>query len=456
MRGAPKVTFVVCGDGYRAVVDNLEKCFISLSVADMAKKAFIGKESRGQPALLRGALAACAGADPDGGGANGADSDMGPGSVDLSDLRRHYSGRLRHSLLLRLLAALVVLGLAFLLLVLLMYPHSVFASNVDQRTSQQRDVATTLSFIKFPKDKTLRDAWQRAVRRDVWEPKNADVLCSEHFEANCFDRTGQTTRLRPGSIPTIFPAFPAHLQKPAKRKREAPKCRTALSPVVSAEAAVEMPSEPSSPAKDWYRSKAEESAQEVLQLKKKVKTLQQSKRRLSKRCDASENLIKELKERKLLSEKGLEVFEATISPEIQQLLVRAHEKTNKMYPPELRAFALTLQYYSAAAYEYVRSKFNNALPSQRTLPKSQDKPLIAALMMDDMAIKKHVQLVGKKVVGYIDLGTASVAAPSTPPLRMLTSLAAWSRLLPAQKDTHKAVAPLPLFSPRKVNGGSVC
>ncbi|KAL3186586.1 hypothetical protein MRX96_027398 [Rhipicephalus microplus] len=174
-------------------------------------------KTQGQPALLRGALVACAGAEPDGGGANGADSDMGPGSVDLSDLRRRYSGRLRHSLLLRLLAALVVLGLAFLLLVLLMYPH-------------------------------------------------------------------------------------------AKRKREAPKCRTALSPVVSAEAAVEVPSEPSSPAKDWYRSKAEESAQEVLQLKKKVKTLQQSKRRLSKRCDASENLIKELKERKLLSEKGLEYF----------------------------------------------------------------------------------------------------------------------------------------------------
>ncbi|XP_075742769.1 uncharacterized protein LOC142796322 isoform X1 [Rhipicephalus microplus] len=46
MRGAPKVTFVICGDGYRAVVDNLEKCFISLSVADMAKKAIIGKVSR--------------------------------------------------------------------------------------------------------------------------------------------------------------------------------------------------------------------------------------------------------------------------------------------------------------------------------------------------------------------------------------------------------------------------
>ncbi|KAL3186606.1 hypothetical protein MRX96_027417 [Rhipicephalus microplus] len=45
----------------------------------------------GQPALRRGARAACAGADPDGGGADDANSDMGPGSVDLSDLRRRYS-----------------------------------------------------------------------------------------------------------------------------------------------------------------------------------------------------------------------------------------------------------------------------------------------------------------------------------------------------------------------------
>ncbi|KAH8027827.1 hypothetical protein HPB51_010473 [Rhipicephalus microplus] len=124
-------------------------------------------------------------------------------------------------------------------------PHGAAATRCNQVRSYQDDdddaCTPTINANKpFPKDKTLRDAWQRAVRRDGWEPKNAGVLCSEHFEANCFDRTGQTTRLRPGSIPTIFPAFPAHLQKPAKRKREAPKCRTALSPV-SAEAAIEMP-----------------------------------------------------------------------------------------------------------------------------------------------------------------------------------------------------------------------
>lgn len=114
-----------------------------------------------------------------------------------------------------------------------------------------------------------------------------------------------------------------------------------------------------SPTKEWYKQKVHESANEVQQLKKKVKTLHQKKRRLSKRIDASQDLIEQLKEQNLLSEKGLEVFQASFSPDIQQLLKRTHEKTNK-YPPELRAFALTLHYYSPRAYDYVRAKFNNA------------------------------------------------------------------------------------------------
>ncbi|KAL3188440.1 hypothetical protein MRX96_003418 [Rhipicephalus microplus] len=91
------------------------------------------------------------------------------------------------------------------------------------------------------------------------------------------------------------------------------------------------------------------------------------------------------------------------------------------YPPELRAFALTLHFYSPAAYEYVRSKFNEALPSQRTLrgwyksiqgapgftaeafaflekfAEARDEPFYCALIVDDMAIRKHVELVGDKV-----------------------------------------------------------
>lgn len=84
-------------------------------------------------------------------------------------------------------------------------------------------------------------------------------------------------------------------------------------------------------------------------------------------CNTSRELVKELGEKKLLSERGLELLEASFSLDIQQLLDRATEKASKKYPPEPRAFALTLRFYSPAAHEDVRAKFNNALPPQRTL-----------------------------------------------------------------------------------------
>jgi len=43
--------------------------------------------------------------------------------------------------------------------------------------------------------------------------------------------------------------------------------------------------------------------------------------------------------------------------------------TEKKISPELRAFALTLNFYSAAAYKYVRQVFNNCLPHPSTLRK---------------------------------------------------------------------------------------
>lgn len=183
-----------------------------------------------------------------------------------------------------------------------------------------------------------------------------------------------------------------------------------------------------SPTKEHYKKLLHASTQKVTHLQKKVKILQQNKRRLSRRNEVAEEIMKKLKEKKLLSEEGVEVLEATFSPEIQQLLSRAQEQQKGKYPPELRAFALTLHFYSPAAYEYVRSKFNGALPATRTLREwyrsVNGEPgftvesfsfleklvksvgnLHCALIVDDMAIRKQIELVGNKVVGYVDLGT---------------------------------------------------
>lgn len=51
---------------------------------------------------------------------------------------------------------------------------------------------------------------------------------------------------------------------------------------------------------------------------------------------------------------------------LSQMKRMTNKKTRKgsKYPPELKSFALTLQFYSAKAYELVRQTFNLALPSK--------------------------------------------------------------------------------------------
>lgn len=286
-----------------------------------------------------------------------------------------------------------------------------------------------ITFHLFPKDPNVRSTWERAVRREGWKPKDGDYICSRHFTPDCFDRTGQTVRLRPGSCPTVFDAFPKHLQKPLKRKRPPPRPRSAPADrgdevdTVFEDVAV------ASPTKQQYKDMLHVSQEEVTQLKKKIKILQQSKRRLTKKNKTAQEIIRDIKDQKLMSEEGMEVFTASFSPDIQQLLNRAAKDQKGTYPPELRAFALTLHFYSPSAYEYVRSKFNGALPAERIirewysstngdpgfkaeslsflekLVQCRTETLYCTLIVDDMSIRKHVELVGDKVVGYVDFGT---------------------------------------------------
>ena len=109
---------------------------------------------------------------------------------------------------------------------------------------------------------------------------------------------------------------------------------------------------------------------------------------------------------------------------------KSHGKGRK-YSDELTAFALTLQFYSSKAYEYVRKTFNLALPSQshiRSLyskipaepgftepafvelkkkveeANRNGKQVVCSLLLDEMAIKKHISFDGKKFRGFVDLG----------------------------------------------------
>lgn len=113
-------------------------------------------------------------------------------------------------------------------------------------------------------------------------------------------------------------------------------------------------------------------------------------------------------------------------------------KNNKggTYPPEIRSFAMTLQYYSSKAYEYVRNQFKNCLPHPETIRlwhqvidgspgftkqslelikqkasefKDKGKQLICALMVDEVAIRKHIEWdqYRNRFIGFIDCGSKS-------------------------------------------------
>ena len=98
------------------------------------------------------------------------------------------------------------------------------------------------SLHSFPRDQGLRTKWIRAVKRQRsnWEgPSAHTLLCSKHFEPDCFASEGvryrdaiglpAKKRLKSGAIPTIFscsihsegrPTTPPPRQAAQKRQQQ--------------------------------------------------------------------------------------------------------------------------------------------------------------------------------------------------------------------------------------------
>ena len=73
----------------------------------------------------------------------------------------------------------------------------------------------TISMHKFPKDPELRLKWEKQVQRtrERWSATENSFLCSDHFEADCFEVDSMLAekmglkkrrRLKLDAVPTIF------------------------------------------------------------------------------------------------------------------------------------------------------------------------------------------------------------------------------------------------------------
>ena len=173
--------------------------------------------------------------------------------------------------------------------------------------------------------------------------------------------------------------------------------------------------------------------QELQLLTKKLKTQREIKRRWRKKATDLRSVVKSLQDENLISTRCADLLETTLSGVPKTIMARIVKgKSSGAYPPELRSFAMTLQFYSSRAYNYVRETLKLALPHPRQIRswyngvngdpgftkaafsaiearatdnKAQGKETICAVMLDEMAIRRHVQYAKGRYHGYVDVGS---------------------------------------------------
>ncbi|XP_013868018.1 THAP domain-containing protein 6 [Austrofundulus limnaeus] len=241
---------------------------------------------------------------------------------------------------------------------------------------QRRDEASKLigiTFHSFPKNEELRLQWARAVKRSnldrtLWMPGQHDVLCSKHFKDTDFDRTGQTVRLRPDTIPSIF-NFPKRL------KKKKPTQEIAVSQAAdAAENSAEL-GKPEEKLQDCsYISKDHAYAvPDPVELRQRVEKLNAHRehleqqlhncRRMEKRARAScRSLLEELSDKNMLSAD----LQAKLGA-YSDIPVELFERPSQSYSEKQKCFALALFSHSPKAYEFLREEMKIPLPNPRTV-----------------------------------------------------------------------------------------
>nr|XP_033490498.1 THAP domain-containing protein 6-like [Epinephelus lanceolatus] len=167
-------------------------------------------------------------------------------------------------------------------------------------------LATLLTFLRFPKDSSLKREWELAVRRKGFVATGRSMLCSEHFKADDFDRTGQTVRLRHGVKPSVF-------NFPSRPKKKVPPRTTEASRKAEESLPVDLPqhfheAEPQSNVDHSYalpasptalKARLSEALARVESLEREKRNSMIRERRAKKNVDA---LLEDLREKNFINE----------------------------------------------------------------------------------------------------------------------------------------------------------
>lgn len=154
-----------------------------------------------------------------------------------------------------------------------------------------------------------------------------------------------------------------------------PTCSTLVStplttPTYSTVSSTDFSSSEVTPRKRKLLNKLERVERVSAKRKLKLTLLKRKLVRKQKKISNMKTILKSLKKKKIMEEETLDMISKLGGP--QELYCRQYKKSlkkklPKKYSDELKVFALTLHYYSPAAYKYVRRTFNTCLPHTRTI-----------------------------------------------------------------------------------------
>lgn len=196
--------------------------------------------------------------------------------------------------------------------------------------------------------------------------------------------------------------------------------------------AASQPENTDTPKRQFLKRGIHKLTSEIKIKNKELKVLKQTIRRQNKKIVSLKSIISKLQKENLINEEASNVLLDSFGKHTHLISNWAKKnlghKVPKKYSPEIRQFALSLHFFSCKAYNYVRKQFNTVLPHPRTLSKwyssvnanpgfteeslkmlslkaqNSNNPIICALMLDEMAIRQHIDYDGTNYYGHIDIG----------------------------------------------------
>ena len=117
------------------------------------------------------------------------------------------------------------------------------------------------------------------------------------------------------------------------------------------------------------KRRLDEAVEQLDIMRKKLHAKSAQKSRI-KKVESLVPVIDDLKNQNLISSDLASSLEQNFSGVSKEIILRGLTRKkgkSKVYPEEIRSFALTLQFYSNKAYKYVREAFDLLLPHPRQL-----------------------------------------------------------------------------------------